>query len=78
MSTTKRLLSELVHDFQSERWNEFESPKLSLRELQTLAKLLGCLSYGTKETLVVRRPVAFTSPLIYFKPNADITSAALL
>jgi hypothetical protein len=29
-------------------------PKLSLRELQTLAKLLGCASYGTKETLVVR------------------------
>jgi len=28
-------------------------PKLSLRELQALAKLLGCPSYGTKETLVV-------------------------
>jgi len=27
-------------------------PKLSLRELQTLAKLLGSPSYGTKETLV--------------------------
>jgi hypothetical protein len=25
-----------------------------LRELQTLAKLLGCPSYGIKETLVVR------------------------
>jgi hypothetical protein len=29
-------------------------PKLSLQELQTLTKLLGCPSYGTKETLVVR------------------------
>jgi hypothetical protein len=29
-------------------------PKLSLRELQTLAKLLGCPSSGTKETLVIR------------------------
>ena len=54
MNTTKALFSELVYDFQSERWNEFELPKLSLRELQTLAKLLGCASYGTKETLIVR------------------------
>jgi hypothetical protein len=54
MKTTKALFSELVYDFQSERWNEFELPKLSLQELQTLTKLLGCLSYGTKETLVVR------------------------
>ena len=29
-------------------------PKLSLRELQALAKLLGCPSYGTKEMLVIR------------------------
>jgi hypothetical protein len=54
MNTTKALFSELVYDFQSERWNEFELPKLSLRELQTLAKLLGCPSYGIKETLIVR------------------------
>ena len=54
MNTIKALFSELVYDFQSERWNEFELPKLSLRELQALAKLLGCPSYGTKETLVVR------------------------
>jgi hypothetical protein len=54
MNTTKALFSELVYDFQSERWNEFELPKLSLRELQTLAKLLGSPSYGTKETLIVR------------------------
>jgi hypothetical protein len=40
MSTTKTLFSELVCDFQSERWNEFELPKLSLRELQALTKLL--------------------------------------
>jgi hypothetical protein len=54
MNTTKALFSELVYDFQSERWSEFELPKLSLRELQILAKLLGCPSYGTKETLIVR------------------------
>ena len=54
MNTTRALFSELVYDFQSERWNEFELPKLSFRELQTLAKLLGSPSYGTKETLIVR------------------------
>src|SRR5580693_3950338 len=54
MNTTKALFSELVYDFQSERWNEFELPKLSLRELQTWAKLLGSPPYGTKETLIVR------------------------
>jgi hypothetical protein len=54
MNTTTALFSELVYDFESERWNEFELPKLSLRELQALAKLLGCSTYGTKETLVVR------------------------
>jgi len=54
MNTTKALFSELVYNFQSERWNEFELPKLFLRELQTLAKLLGSPSYGTKETLIVR------------------------
>ena len=48
MNTTKALFSELVSDFQSERWNEFELPKLSLRELLALAKPLGCLSYGSK------------------------------
>jgi hypothetical protein len=54
MKTTKALFCELVHDFESERWNEFELPKLSLAELQALAKLLGSPSYGTKEPLVVR------------------------
>jgi hypothetical protein len=44
----------LVYDFQSERWTESELPKLTLRELRTLTKLLGSLSYGTKETLIVR------------------------
>jgi hypothetical protein len=46
MKTTKALFSELVYDFQSERWSEFELPKLSLRELLALAKLLGCPSCG--------------------------------
>jgi hypothetical protein len=43
-----------MYDFQSERWNEFELPKLSLRELLALAKLLGCPSCGSKETVIVR------------------------
>jgi hypothetical protein len=51
---TKALFSELLYDSQSERWTEFELPKLSLGELQALCKLLGCPCYGTKETLVVR------------------------
>ena len=54
MNTTKALFSELVYDFHSERWNEFESSKLSIRELQALAKLLGCPYYGAKEALIVR------------------------
>src|ERR1700761_2344097 len=43
-----------MYDFQSERWNEFELPKLSLRELLALAELLGCPSCGSKETVIVR------------------------
>src|ERR1700731_3311597 len=54
MKITKALFSELVYNFQSERWNEFELPKLSLRELQTLAKLLASPFSGTKETLIER------------------------
>ena len=54
MKTSKALFSELMYDFQSERWNEFELPKLSLRELLTLAKLLDCPSHGSKETVIVR------------------------
>ena len=52
--TTKALFSELLQDSHSERWNEFQLPRLSLGELQALCKLLGCPSYGTKEILVVR------------------------
>jgi DNA repair protein RadC len=52
--TTKALFSELLYDSHSARWNELELPELSLGELQALCKLLGCSSYGTKETLVVR------------------------
>ena len=54
MKTTKALFSELMYDFQSERWNEFELSKLSLRELLALAKLLGYPSCGSKETVIVR------------------------
>ena len=54
MKTTKALFFELMYDFQSERWNEFELPKLSLRELLALAQLLGCPSCGSKEAVTVR------------------------
>jgi hypothetical protein len=53
MKTTKALFFELMYDFQSERWNEFELPKLFLRELLALAKLLGCPFCGSKETVIV-------------------------
>jgi hypothetical protein len=49
MKTTKALFFELMYDFQSERWNEFELPRLSSRELFALAKLLGCPVYGSKK-----------------------------
>jgi hypothetical protein len=51
---TKALFFELMCDFQSQRGNEFELPKLALRELLVLAKLLGSPSYGTKERIIVR------------------------
>src|SRR4029077_2542528 len=54
MKTSKALFSELMYDFQSKHWNEFELPKLSLRELLALSKLLGCPSCGSKETIMVR------------------------
>ena len=54
MKAIKALFFELMYDFQSERWNEFELVKLSLRELLALAKLLGCPSSGSKETVIVR------------------------
>src|ERR1700720_4454161 len=54
MKNTKGLFFELMYDFQSERWNEFDLPKLSLRELSALAKLLGCPSCGSKELVIVR------------------------
>ena len=54
MKATKALFFELMYDFQSGRWNEFELPKLSLRELLALAKLLGCPSCGSKEAGIVR------------------------
>jgi hypothetical protein len=54
MKTTKALFFELMYDFLSERWSEFELPKLSLRELLGLAKLLGCPSCGSKEKVIIR------------------------
>jgi hypothetical protein len=51
MKTTKALFFELMYDFQSERWNEFELPKLSLREPLALAKLLGCRMFRAQSAI---------------------------
>ncbi len=50
----KALLSELIHNFDSQRWNEDELSLLSFRELQLLAKLFGCPFSGVKQSVVVR------------------------
>jgi hypothetical protein len=34
------LFTELAYDFNTDRWNEYDLPKLSLRELEALARLL--------------------------------------
>jgi hypothetical protein len=49
MRTAKALFFELMYDFRSHRWNGFEVPRLSLRELLFLAKLLGNLSCGNSD-----------------------------
>jgi hypothetical protein len=49
MKTTKALFFELMYDFQSERWNEFELPKLSLRELLALASFSAVLPAVAKK-----------------------------
>jgi hypothetical protein len=43
-----------MYDFQSKHWNEFELPKLPFARALALAKLLGCPSCGSKETVIVR------------------------
>ena len=73
MKTTTAMFFELMYDFQSERWNEFELPKLSLRELLALAKLLGSTSCGSKETVIVRllaqRETALEIGSLYRQPR---------
>jgi hypothetical protein len=52
MKTTKALFFELMYDFGSERWNEFELQKLSLRELVTLMVgtfIIALSGYGTEQ-----------------------------
>jgi hypothetical protein len=44
MRTTKALFFELMYDFQSQRWNEFELPKLALRELLSFSRVLGAMT----------------------------------
>jgi hypothetical protein len=54
MKATKALFFELMYDFQSNAGMSLKLPKLSLRELLALAKLLGCPSCGSKEAVTVR------------------------
>ena len=49
MKTTRALFFELMYDFQSERWNQFELPKLALKELLVLVKLLAPLLTAPKQ-----------------------------
>ena len=49
MKTTKALFFELMYDFRSERWNEFELQKLSLRELLTLTRLSQFLTWNSRK-----------------------------
>ena len=56
MKATKALFFELMYDFQSNAGMSLKLPKLSLRELLALAKLLGCPSCGSKEAVTVRLP----------------------
>jgi hypothetical protein len=54
MKAPKYLLSELIHDFDSESWAESALATLSLQELQVLAKLLSCPFSGVKHSVIVR------------------------
>jgi hypothetical protein len=54
MKTSKALFFELMYDFQSECWNEFELPKLSLRELGPWpSSLAAVLTVAKKRSLFV-------------------------
>jgi len=48
------LLSELVHNFDSERWNEFDLQILTVTELQAISSLLYVSKSGTKQQLIVK------------------------
>lgn len=48
------LFSKLVYNFDAEEWNEYDLPKLSLREIQVLCRLLGSPKSGSKEKVIAR------------------------
>jgi hypothetical protein len=48
------LFNDLVHDYDHEGWNEWDVPKLQLKEIQFLCKCLGAPKSGTKEKISVR------------------------
>jgi hypothetical protein len=48
------LFSKVVNDIDAEEWNEYDLPKLTLREIQCLCMLLCSPKSGTKEKVVTR------------------------
>jgi hypothetical protein len=48
------LFNELLHNFDHEGWNEWDIPKLKLKEIQFLCCALGAPKSGTKEKISIR------------------------
>lgn len=48
------LFNELLWNFDHEGWNEWDIPKLKLKEIQFLCQALGAPKSGTKEKISVR------------------------
>ena len=48
------LFNELLWNFDHEGWNEWDIPKLKLKELQFLCQALGAPKSGTKEKISIR------------------------
>ncbi len=48
------LFNELLHNFDHEGWNEWDIPKLKLKEIQFLCCALGAPKSGTKEKIAIR------------------------
>lgn len=64
------LFAHLVFHADSELWDEYELPRLSLVQLRTLARLWGAPHSGTKEKVVVRI-LAVRAVRVRLAPFAD-------